>query len=77
MFMSFAYRVSKVNVLILGCWLFLPGALFEDYIGYLIVGFLFLYDEFWKGTALLVGYCILSGLGNGGSIIEPILVLGC
>ncbi|XP_022739105.1 ankyrin repeat-containing protein BDA1-like [Durio zibethinus] len=58
MFMCFAYRVSRVSVLILGCWLFPTGALFNGFIENVIVGFwlfLILYDEFWKGTALVVG----------------------
>ncbi|XP_022747253.1 ankyrin repeat-containing protein BDA1-like [Durio zibethinus] len=68
MFMCFAYRVSKVSVLILGCWLFPTGVLFDGSIENVILGcwlFLFLYDEFWKGTALVVGYCLLIGLGSG------------
>ncbi|XVF23812.1 hypothetical protein REPUB_Repub13aG0071600 [Reevesia pubescens] len=39
MFMCFAYRLSKVSVLILGCWLFPPSVLFEGFIGALIVRF--------------------------------------
>ncbi|XVE68911.1 hypothetical protein DITRI_Ditri09bG0107600 [Diplodiscus trichospermus] len=80
MFMCFAYRVSRVSVLILGCWLFPTADLFQGLIGNTIMGcwlFLFLYDEFWKGTALVIGYCLLIGLGDRFQIIEPIIVLGC
>ncbi|XP_022748018.1 uncharacterized protein LOC111297629 [Durio zibethinus] len=79
MFMCFAYRVSRVSVLIPGCWLFPTGALLNGFIGNEIVGcwlFLFLYDEFWKGTALVVGYCLLIGLGRQDFIIHPFFMLG-
>ncbi|XP_022722185.1 uncharacterized protein LOC111279488 [Durio zibethinus] len=80
MFMCFAYRVSKVSVLILGCCLFRTSILFHSLIGNVNVGcwlFLFLYDEFWKGTALVVGYCFLIVVGSREFIIQPILILGC
>ncbi|XP_022746898.1 ankyrin repeat-containing protein BDA1-like [Durio zibethinus] len=54
MFMCFAYRVSKVSVLILGCWLFPTSPLFNGFVSYVIIGcwlFVFLRDKFWKGTA--------------------------
>lgn len=77
-FMCVAYRVSKFSVLILGCWLLPTGDVFRSSIGNLIVGcwlFLFLYDEFWKGTALVVGYCLLIGMGSLG-YLGPTFALG-
>lgn len=78
MFMCFAYRVSKASVLILGCWLFPIGQPFGGFIVNLILGsyiFLFLCDEFWKGTAFVVGYCLLIG-SSIQHLIEPLTILG-
>ncbi|XP_022748014.1 ankyrin repeat-containing protein BDA1-like [Durio zibethinus] len=81
MFMCFAHRVSKICVIILGCWLFPTAYPFEGLMGNLVVGcwlFIFLYDEFWKGTASLVGYCLLLvGLGDRRWIVQPTFMLGC
>ncbi|XWS07814.1 hypothetical protein CRYUN_Cryun41cG0023100 [Craigia yunnanensis] len=78
-FMCISYRVSKISVLILGCWYF-PIDLMPTYlIGDLVLVsllFIFLYDEFWQGSVLVVGYCLLVGL----SIQTPkdnIILLGC
>ncbi|XP_021295918.1 ankyrin repeat-containing protein BDA1-like [Herrania umbratica] len=61
MVMCVAYRVSKISVLFLGCWL-VPGMYGPFQIGsYLILGcwlFLSLYDPFWIGSTGIVG-CIL------------------
>ncbi|XP_021295842.1 ankyrin repeat-containing protein BDA1-like [Herrania umbratica] len=61
MVMCVAYRVSKVSVLFLGCWLVI-GLYGPFQIGsYLILGcwlVLSLYDPFWIGSAGIVG-CIL------------------
>ncbi|KAH1045472.1 hypothetical protein J1N35_036256 [Gossypium stocksii] len=58
-------RVSKLNVAILGCWLFSSSVLTFDDMNPVLpnvikgVGlFLFLYDEFWKGTIVVVAYCL-------------------
>ncbi|XVF66343.1 hypothetical protein PTKIN_Ptkin10aG0027800 [Pterospermum kingtungense] len=78
MCMCISYRVPKISVLILGCWLFYPICSWP--IGNVILGcllFLFLYDEFWRGTLLVVGYCLLIGLGEQVLIKEPIILLGC
>ncbi|XVF83550.1 hypothetical protein PTKIN_Ptkin16aG0498100 [Pterospermum kingtungense] len=72
--MCISYRVSHLSVLILGTWLFSRGDEYLYYLrfigdtmaGYIIVGnilvvcwlLLFLYDEFLKGIAVGVGYCI-------------------
>ncbi|XP_017984749.1 PREDICTED: uncharacterized protein LOC18586210 isoform X2 [Theobroma cacao] len=60
MFMCIAYRVSKLSVLILGCWLY-PG-LFDSLMtgSYLILGcwlVLGLYDLFWIRAVVVLG-CI-------------------
>ncbi|XVF82433.1 hypothetical protein PTKIN_Ptkin16aG0047500 [Pterospermum kingtungense] len=68
--MCISYRVSQISVLILGTWLFSNGDLFQGFIGVTVVGYnllgnilvvcwllLLLFDEFWKGTAVGVGYC--------------------
>ncbi|XVE69063.1 hypothetical protein DITRI_Ditri09bG0119500 [Diplodiscus trichospermus] len=75
-FMCLAYRVSKVSVLVLGCWLFPTCDLFVGNLGYIILGcwlFLSLYDEFWKGTAL----AFLIGFGGRDITLGPATVLGC
>ncbi|KAK8595472.1 hypothetical protein V6N13_016839 [Hibiscus sabdariffa] len=66
-FMLSAHRVSKLGVTIVGCCLS-PAVLFffsiENihfiYVGFIIQGcwlFLFMHDEFWEGTMLVIGYC--------------------
>ena len=61
MFMCIAYRVSKISVSILGCWLislFSGNSVLSIFtICWL---FFFLHDEFWKGTAIAIGYIGLA-----------------
>ncbi|TYG53422.1 hypothetical protein ES288_D09G108600v1 [Gossypium darwinii] len=47
--MGIAYRASKFITSILGFWLF-PWLFF------------FLYDEFWEGTIIIIGYCLYSSI---------------
>ncbi|XVF83539.1 hypothetical protein PTKIN_Ptkin16aG0497200 [Pterospermum kingtungense] len=72
MFMCFAYRVSKISVLIPGCFLIPFG-------GPIIASILlFIYDEFWKGSVLVVGYCLLLFMRrHHQTIISASIVLGC
>ncbi|XVE69110.1 hypothetical protein DITRI_Ditri09bG0124300 [Diplodiscus trichospermus] len=81
MLMCIAYRVSKVSVLILGCWLLPMGPYrFTVSIGNFLIGcflFLVLYDEFWKGSAVVMGFSIFTGLVNNDLFIEPSIILGC
>ncbi|KAE8669235.1 putative Ankyrin repeat protein [Hibiscus syriacus] len=56
-FMCITYQVSKFSVSIVGCWMlpfYFSGG---DVIQVLLLHFL--YDEFWKGTILVVGYSLL------------------
>ncbi|XVE99491.1 hypothetical protein REPUB_Repub03eG0203100 [Reevesia pubescens] len=57
MFMCIAYRVSRISVLFLGCWLF-RGLLGPFELGsYLIMGcwvYFSLYDPFWIGAVLIL-----------------------
>ncbi|KAK8514891.1 hypothetical protein V6N12_001058 [Hibiscus sabdariffa] len=68
-FMCISYKVSKLSVSIVGCWIF-PSYSFSIAAGGALVGviqgfllFLILYDEFWKGTMIVVGYCVFVSGG--------------
>ncbi|XVF83444.1 hypothetical protein PTKIN_Ptkin16aG0486600 [Pterospermum kingtungense] len=77
MFMSISYRVSKISVSILGCWLY---PIYDSPAGNVILGcllFLFLYDELWQGWLVVVGYCLLVPLANQALITELLILLGC
>ncbi|KAG4127531.1 hypothetical protein ERO13_D10G221000v2 [Gossypium hirsutum] len=63
-FMCISYRVSKLSVSIVGCWL-LPSFSLSILGGERLVGviqgfllFLILHDEFWKGTILVICYSL-------------------
>ncbi|PPD73771.1 hypothetical protein GOBAR_DD29303 [Gossypium barbadense] len=63
-YMCIVCRVSKISVSIVGCWIF-PSILYLCLGSEIGVGagqglllFLILYDEFWKGTVLIVCYCL-------------------
>nr|KJB73759.1 hypothetical protein B456_011G249400 [Gossypium raimondii] len=63
-YMCIVCRVSKISVSIVGCWIF-PSILYLCLGSEIDVGagqglllFLILYDEFWKGTVLIVCYCL-------------------
>ncbi|KAK5795577.1 hypothetical protein PVK06_036846 [Gossypium arboreum] len=63
--MVFTCRVSKLSVAILGCWLSPSSVLTYDDMNLVLSNaiqgvwlFLFLYDEFWKGTIIVVAYCL-------------------
>ncbi|XVF83523.1 hypothetical protein PTKIN_Ptkin16aG0495600 [Pterospermum kingtungense] len=75
--MCISYRVSKISVSIIGCWLYpmLP----IDFVGNAVLGFLlflFLYDEFWQGSVLVAAYCLLISFGDRVIIQEPITLVG-
>ncbi|XP_012457672.1 ankyrin repeat-containing protein BDA1 [Gossypium raimondii] len=79
--MVFTSRVSKLSVAILGCWLSPSSVLTYDDIDpvlpHVIQGvwlFFFLYDEFWKGTILVVAYCLAFSMIRDLTIF---LVFGC
>ncbi|KAB2010596.1 hypothetical protein ES319_D10G250300v1 [Gossypium barbadense] len=69
--MCFVNRVSKVSVLIVGCWIFLSfyNNYFHNIISITALGmgvgqglaiFFTLYDEFWKGTIFIVCFCLFA-----------------
>ncbi|KAE8669236.1 putative Ankyrin repeat protein [Hibiscus syriacus] len=69
LFMCISYKVSKLSVSIVGCWIF-PSFSLSILAGGVVVGviqgfllFLILYDEFWKGTLLVVGYSLFVSGG--------------
>ncbi|KAG4181217.1 hypothetical protein ERO13_A10G213200v2 [Gossypium hirsutum] len=77
-FMCISYRVSKLSVSIVGCWL-LPSFSLSILGGERVVGviqgfllFLILHDEFWKGTILVICYSLFLGIPN---CIHRILVI--
>ncbi|KAK8979434.1 hypothetical protein V6N11_000580 [Hibiscus sabdariffa] len=68
-FMCISYKVSKLSVSIVGCWIF-PSYSFSIFAGGALVGviqgfllFLVLHDEFWKGTMIVVGYSLFVSEG--------------
>ncbi|KAA3481721.1 ankyrin repeat-containing protein [Gossypium australe] len=87
-FMCISYRVSKLSVSIVGCWL-LPSFSLSILGGERLVGviqgfllFLILHDEFWKGTILVICYSLfvridaIVGDGGGYSWTYPIVFIG-
>ncbi|KAK5793954.1 ankyrin repeat-containing protein BDA1-like [Gossypium arboreum] len=92
-FVCIAYhQVSKLSVSIVGCWIF-PSYSLSLFAGEKVVAviqvfllFLVLYDEFWKGTILVVGYSLfvridaIADHGGGYSSYGwgyPVVFLGC
>ncbi|TYI08151.1 hypothetical protein ES332_A10G278500v1 [Gossypium tomentosum] len=75
-------RVSKLSVAILGCWLS-PSFVLQYYGTSLVLQniiqgvwlFLFLYDEFWKGTIVVVAYCLSFSMLTWG--FTYCIVFGC
>ncbi|KAH1045719.1 hypothetical protein J1N35_036503 [Gossypium stocksii] len=72
--MCIVFRVSKISVLILGCWIFLSFCYnyFQNItsttavvmgVGQALALFFTLYDEFWKGTIFIVCYCLFASFG--------------
>ncbi|KAA3481724.1 E3 ubiquitin-protein ligase MIB1-like isoform X2 [Gossypium australe] len=72
--MCIVFRVSKISVLIVGCWIFL--SFYYNYfhnitsmtalgmgVGQGLALFFTLYDEFWKGTIFIVCYCLFASFG--------------
>ncbi|XVE69113.1 hypothetical protein DITRI_Ditri09bG0124600 [Diplodiscus trichospermus] len=81
MFMCIAYRVSKYSVLILGWWLLPTDNWLTASVGCSLVGFLsffFLHDEFWKGSALVIGLSTITGVVTQDHLFrQPSIILGC
>ncbi|XP_012453051.2 ankyrin repeat-containing protein BDA1 isoform X2 [Gossypium raimondii] len=92
-FVCIAYhQVSKLSVSIVGCWIF-PSYSLSLFAGEKVVAviqvfllFLVLYDEFWKGTILAVGYSLfvridaIADHGGGYSSYGwgyPAVFIGC
>ncbi|TYG51608.1 hypothetical protein ES288_D10G272200v1 [Gossypium darwinii] len=83
--MCIVCRVSKISVSIVGCWIF-PSILY--YLGNGIsmgvaqglLLFPILYDEFWKGTILVVCYCLFASVDvfdNGINFMYFAAFIGC
>ncbi|KAL1150340.1 hypothetical protein V6Z11_A10G251800 [Gossypium hirsutum] len=79
-YMCIVHRVSKISVSIVGCWIF-PSIL---YLCQGLLLFLILYDEFWKGTILIVCYCLFvrvdAFLGAGIDLyyfLDIVTLIGC
>ncbi|XP_017648424.1 ankyrin repeat-containing protein BDA1-like isoform X2 [Gossypium arboreum] len=89
-YMCIVHRVSKISVSIVGCWIF-PSILYlclgSDIgvsVGQGLLLFLILYDEFWKGTILIVCYCLFvrvdAFLGAGIDLyyfLDIVTLIGC
>ncbi|KAA3481743.1 E3 ubiquitin-protein ligase MIB1-like isoform X2 [Gossypium australe] len=86
--MCIVYRVSKISVSIVGCWIF-PSILYLCLgrseigmgVGQGLLLFLILHDEFWKGTILIVCYCLFVSVciffGNSIDFKYLVALIGC
>ncbi|XP_039038915.1 ankyrin repeat-containing protein BDA1-like [Hibiscus syriacus] len=84
-FMCISYKVSKLSVSIVGCWIF-PSFSLSILAGGVVIGviqgffiFLVLYDELWKGTLLVVGYNLFvsGGYRSGYGWKYPTAFVAC